>query len=184
MRQRRNGPDGRLSSRVGRFASVLVLMLMSVMAGRLRAQWVEIARPDSVPDRAFQATVYDPVNDRIYVFGGDAGGSVRGGLCQRYDPNRDTWETMRPMPTQRAMIGGAYIRGRIYIAGGEPGDLDVNEEYTVADSSWHTRAPMPVARFAYQVGVWRDSLMYIMGGIDSNFNSLARPQRAATKLDR
>ncbi len=171
MQRNRSGSDGRLSSRAGRLAAVLTLMLMSVVAGRLKAQWVPFSPPDSVPDRAFHATVYDPVNDRIYVIGGDAGGSVRGGLCQRYDPGRDTWETMHPMPTQRAMIGGAYIRGKIYIAGGEPGDLDVNEEYTVADGSWHTRAPMPVARCAYQVGVWRDSLMYIMGGIDPNWNN-------------
>ena len=127
---------------------------MPVVAGRLMAQWVEIARPGSLPDRMWPASVYDPVNDKIYMIGGS---SVN--LCQRYDPNRDTWEMMRPMRTPRYAIGGAYIRGRIYVVGGYPGDLDVNEEYTMAT-------------FAYQVAVWRDSLMYIMGGIDPNWNGM------------
>jgi hypothetical protein len=173
MRQRRNGSDGRLSGRAARFAAVLVVTLMAVMTGRLRAQWVPFSPPDSLPDRAGLATVYDPVNDRIYMIGGDPGEEPTGSnSCQRYDPNRDTWETMRPMPTPRVWTGGAYIRGKIYVAGGEPGDLGVNEEYTVADGSWRTRAPLPVATFACQIGVWRDSLMYIMGGIDPNWNGM------------
>jgi N-acetylneuraminic acid mutarotase len=149
-----------------RLVSVFVLMLMAVMTGRLSAQWVEIARPDSLADRYTHASAYDPVNDRIYMIGG-CGRLPRGvSLCQRYDPDRDTWETMAPMPTPRTWIGGAYIRGRIYIAGGWTENMGVNEEYNIAANEWQTRAPMPVSADGYQVAVWRDSLMYIMGGFE------------------
>jgi len=120
MKENRNGPDGRLSRRAGRFAAVFVMILMSVVAGIAKAQWVPFSGPDSVPDRGCHATVYDPVNDGIYMFGGSPSGTAGShvNLCQRYDSAADTWTLMASMPDGRGWIQGAYCNGRIYIVAG------------------------------------------------------------------
>jgi hypothetical protein len=156
-------------------------MLAPVTTGRLRAQWVPFSPPDSVPDRTTHATVYDPVNDNIYMFGGTPTGYTNShvSLCQRYDPDTDTWTTMAPMPTPRGWLSAAYVRGNVYVVGGLSNTgaaLAVNEEYTIAADSWTSREPMPVAELAYMMGVWRDSLIYVVGGMDNYYNDVETVQ--------
>ncbi len=147
-----------------------------VLAGLVRAQWVPFSPPDSVPDRTCHATVYDPVNDEIYMIGGTpygyAGSCVS--LCQRYDPFADTWTTMAPMPTPRTWISAAYVRGKVYIVGGMTNTSEAstaNEEHTTAANSWTGRRPLPEPVLAYMAGVWKDSLVYVCGGMDSYYNA-------------
>ena len=39
---------------------------------------------------------------------------------RRYDPVRDTWQTMAPMPTGRHGLGSAVVHGRIHVISGGP----------------------------------------------------------------
>jgi len=181
MRQRRNGTDGRLSSRAGRLAAVLALVLMPVVAGRLEAQWVPFSPPDSVPNRDCHAAAYDPLNDKIYMIGGTSNGYADSiaNLCQRYDPAADTWSLMTPIPTPRCWMSAAYVRGNVYVAGGistTSAASAANEEYTITANSWTSRRPLPVAELAFMTGVWRDSLIYIIGGMDGSYSPIMTPQ--------
>jgi hypothetical protein len=174
MKRNRDACDGRLSREVARAAVVLVLMLMPI--GLVRAQWLPFSPPDSAPDRTCHATAYDPVNDGIYMIGGTpygyAGSSVS--LCQRYDPVADTWTTMAPMPTPRSWITATYVRGKVYIVGGMTNTSEAsgaNEEHTIAANSWTTRRPLPESVMCHMTGVWRDSLVYVCGGMDNVYNA-------------
>jgi hypothetical protein len=176
MKRNRDTCDGRLSRRAGRFAAILALMLMPVVAGGLKAQWVPFSPPDSVPDRTTHATVYDPLNDKIYMFGGTPDGRTEShvNLCQRYDPVVDTWTTMAPMPTPRGWMNAAYVRENVYIMGGYSNTgaaLAVNEEYIIAADSWTNRRPLPESVMCHMTGVWRDSLVYICGGMDTYYDA-------------
>ena len=136
--------------------------------------WIPIAIPESMPDRLTHAAVYNPVNDRIYMVGGCPAGiaGTNLALCQEYNPNTDTWTDKASMSTPRGWIQGAVItrlgaQGRIYVMCGYSNSstaLTVNECYDIAANTWTTVAPSPRATCAYQIGVWRDSLIYLIGG--------------------
>ncbi len=134
--------------------------------------WTAIAAPTTTPDRLAHATVYDPVNDKIYIIGGNPDGYLTSNvrLCQQYDPESNTWTDKAQMPTAKAWICGAYVRGKIYVIGGidvNGGALTENAEYDITNNTWTTKAPRPRAAGASLDVVWRDSLIYVMGGWDA-----------------
>jgi hypothetical protein len=133
--------------------------------------WTPIAAPDTYADRITHATVYDPVEDKIYMIGGSpAGGAgTELALCQQYDPVTNTWSDKASMTTARGYIKGDYVRGKIYVIGGLSNSstaLSTNEEYTISSNTWATKTAIPYARIATIEDVWRDSLIYVMGGWD------------------
>jgi N-acetylneuraminic acid mutarotase len=59
------------------------------------------------------------VGGTIYLFGGEGGeGTFREN--EAYDPVRDSWEPMAPMPTGRHGLGSAVLQGRIHVISGGP----------------------------------------------------------------
>ncbi len=130
--------------------------------------WTAIAAPTTTPDRLCHATVYDPINDKIYMIGGNPSGTagLYQSLCQQYDPLTNTWTNKASMTTARGWIYGSYCRGKIYVIGGlgNSGVTAVNEEYDIALNTWATKAPRPSAQGCDLEVVWRDSLIYVMGG--------------------
>ena len=81
---------------------------------------------------------------------------------------------MTPMLTARADIKGIYCRGKLYAIGGDRWDslgyfnFDSCEAYDIASNSWSHIASLPVATNDYQAVVWRDSLIYVLGGTSSD----------------
>jgi hypothetical protein len=134
--------------------------------------WTSIASPSTVPDRMNNATVYDPVNDKIYMIGGwpynlRLPNGPYQNLCQQYDPVTNTWTDKAPMPLARLAFQGSYVKGKIYImCGGDYWMRTDNQEYTIATNSWALKAPVPSAHCGAMIGVWRDSLIFVMGGAD------------------
>jgi hypothetical protein len=133
--------------------------------------WVAIAAPTTSADRLTHATVYDPVGDKIYMIGGCPAGAAGTQMtnCQQYDPAANTWTDKAPMTTARGWVHGDYVRGKIYVIGGLSNSgtaLSTNEEYTISSNTWATKAAIPIARLATLEVVWRDSLIYVMGGWD------------------
>ncbi|MEO0083119.1 MAG: kelch repeat-containing protein [candidate division WOR-3 bacterium] len=131
--------------------------------------WTAIAQPPTSADRLTHATVYDPVNDKIYMIGGCPAGQAGTNLatCQQYDPATNTWTNKASMSVARGWIAAGYVRGKIYVIGGYSNSqthLNVNEEYDIATNTWTTKAPITQGRIAYELVVWRDSLIYVIGG--------------------
>jgi hypothetical protein len=104
------------------------------------------------------------------MYGGTPNGSAGSNttILQRYDPDRDTWyQSLSPMTLARGWIKGLCSRGKLYALGGFGNNLmmtDRCEAYDIAGDSWYPIAPMPFGNGAYGAVVWRDSLVYVMGG--------------------
>ena len=61
------------------------------------------------------------VGDKIYTFGGEGNPNSPIGIFREvelYDPEKDSWRSLEPMPTPRHGIGAAAAGNRIYLPGG------------------------------------------------------------------
>jgi N-acetylneuraminic acid mutarotase len=113
--------------------------------------------------------------NKIYVIGGSNGFDPATGLpilCslnEVYDPLTDTWETRKPMPTNRSQLSANVVNGKIYLIGGRTGGqystVDLNEVYDPETDSWTTKAPIPYPVVLYASAVV-DGKIYIIGGQD------------------
>jgi N-acetylneuraminic acid mutarotase len=122
---------------------------------------------------------------KIYLFGGGAQPDPAGGNwvplnnSWEYDPAKDTWKALAPMPTARGSAAAAVVGGKIYVIGGasvHPGakivsltpagphrSLTTNEMYDPATDKWESRSPMPTARNHASIGMVNGKI-YVLGG--------------------
>lgn len=126
--------------------------------------WTERAKMP-VPAHHIAVTTLD---DKIYVFGG----FVRPAnvvawqpinKAFEYDPAKDTWRELAPMPTPRGSAQAVEVNGKILVIGGgrsntaDPGApiplgsadqivVGTVEEYDPKTNTWRTRSPMPTPR--------------------------------------
>jgi len=125
------------------------------------------------------------LNGKIYVMGGftkpEKGPSAWVPIdnAWEYDPVKDTWKALAPMPTKRGSPVAAVVNGKIYVIGGagvHPGSketsihparphraLDTNEVYDPKTNTWEKRSTMPTARNHAAVGVVNNKI-YVIGG--------------------
>lgn len=125
------------------------------------------------------------LNGKIYVMGGfvkpEKGPTawVPINNAWEYDPAKDTWKALAPLPTKRGSPNAAVVGGKIYVIGGasmHPGSketavhparphraLGTNEVYDPKTNTWESRQSMPTARNHAAVGVVNNKI-YIIGG--------------------
>jgi N-acetylneuraminic acid mutarotase len=130
------------------------------------------------PRSSFGIAVHE---NKIYVIGGNVGFDSTTGLpilCsinEVYDPLTDTWESKKPMPTNRSQLNANVVNGKIYLIGGRTGGqystVDLNEVYDPATDSWTTKAPIPYPVVQYASAVANDKI-YIIGGQDEFADSI------------
>jgi N-acetylneuraminic acid mutarotase len=121
--------------------------------------WTEISPSTFVHGGTPAAVVID---DRIYVAGGSGGGMV-GNEVEAYDPASDDWTTLAPMSCARNHTAGGVISGRLYVAGGRPGNQTCLEVYDPASNTWTTKTSMPTGRSGV-AGAVVGNCFYVFGG--------------------
>jgi N-acetylneuraminic acid mutarotase len=92
------------------------------------------------------------VADRLFAIGGraDTGEFLR--TVERYDPRRDTWQTVAPMHTGRGNPAVAVAGGRIFVVGGASPDgaLRTTEVYDPEADRWRQLdVLLPVGRASF-----------------------------------
>jgi len=116
----------------------------------------------------FGITVLD---GKIYVAGGDTGGSGDRATLYRFDPALNTWTNLAPMPAgARYGLRAAALNGKIYAVGGysisAASYLTRVEVYDPANNTWATGTALPSARYAPMIGAINGKL-YVAGGGDA-----------------
>ena len=121
--------------------------------------WTEVASSAFVHGGTPAAAIID---GRIFVAGGTGGGMV-GNELESYDPAADRWSTLAPMVCARNHTTGGAIGGKLYVAGGRPGNQTCVEAYDPSANRWTAKAPMPTGRSGVAGAVVGDCL-YVFGG--------------------
>ena len=137
----------------------------SILAGN---EWFEVAPlpgPRAFHMTAFAATESGP---RLYAIGGQRSPSdTMERLCIEYSPYSNSWIQRTAMTQSRGLGQACAVRGKVWVFGGSrafgTGLADV-ESYDPAADAWTTGPNMPVSLYDFGAAVWRDSLVFIIGG--------------------
>jgi hypothetical protein len=131
-------------------------------------EWLEVA-PLPVA-RAFHMTSFAATasGPRLYAIGGQRSpADTMERLCIAYSPQSNTWVQRAAMTQRRGLGQACFLGGRVWVFGGcrtfGTGLSDV-EVYNPAGDSWTTRPGMPAVLYDFGAAVWRDSLIFIIGG--------------------
>lgn len=124
-------------------------------------QWVVLSsKPTPVADA--QAIV---IGNRLYVPGGRLANGTISDRFEVYDPQRDRWSSLNPLPAPRSAYALAAVEGKLYLFGGWDGGAFQRQvwQYDPDQDRWNERTPMPTARaFAGMARI--EGQIYVMGG--------------------
>lgn len=108
----------------------------------------------------------------IYAVGGATAvgwkAEVTRGELEVYEPKKDKWMSLEPMPTPREHLAAVAASGLIFALGGyaksrfEP--LTTNEAYNSSSGKWEKRAPLPLPLCGFPAVAMGDSI-FIFGGV-------------------
>jgi hypothetical protein len=109
------------------------------------------------------------IGGQIYVAAGMVGETGRPlDFLERFDPSRNRWTSLTPLPVSFSAAAGASLDGRLWVIGGGNSD-EVNGRqvfsYDVAADSWRPETPLPVVRMNL-AAVTFDGKLYAIGGLD------------------
>ncbi len=144
--------------------------------------WTQLTPSGTPPSaRAFDTVIYDPVRDRLLVFGGSAGSSYFNDVWALQLAGTPTWTQLAPTgtpPSARALHTAIYdsVRDRMVVFGGSPGPL--NDTWTLAlagSTGWSQLAPggtPPGARKSHTAAYdpAQDRMIVFGGGAGSGSN--------------
>jgi N-acetylneuraminic acid mutarotase len=126
--------------------------------------------PQFPPDTGYNLRQYfgcAAANGKIYVIGGDTGGSGARDTNYVYDTGSDSWTSGAPMPGgARYGVAAANLNGLIYVIGGVDANgtyLSLVEIYNPASNSWITGVPLPGA-LQGMVAEAINGRIYVAGG--------------------
>ena len=95
-------------------------------------QWLKVC-PLSTP-RSDVCAVTD--GSYLYAIGGTDKTGQYLNIVERFDPRKNTWENLPPMLARRANAGGAVIKQRLFVFGGDSRDNDSCEMFDHATNIW------------------------------------------------
>jgi N-acetylneuraminic acid mutarotase len=114
------------------------------------------------------------VNGKLYVIAGRVAGispTVNVNANEMYDPEKNKWILLEPMPSKRSGIVAATAKKftfdtiSIYVFGGEEPSktFNNNERYDIKTNKWTTEVPMPTSRHGLGAASVQNKI-YVIGG--------------------
>jgi photosystem II stability/assembly factor-like uncharacterized protein len=103
---------------------------------------------------------------KLYSIGGAENGVMSAAL-REYSTVTDQWGSLPPMPSVKYQFSAEKVGNKIVCAGGYSSSLIFDENtyiYDIIAGTWSTMTPMPNPVGDYAAGVYKDSLIYYIGG--------------------
>ena len=132
--------------------------------------WAEVA-PLSVACNRHAMAVLD---GKVYVSGGmieepETGGVRNTASVERYDPARNAWESVAPLPSARHALALVAYENHLYAIGGY-GDAEgigvLVESYDPETDTWRGERPLQAPRAFFGAAVARGAIWCIAGRLD------------------
>lgn len=104
----------------------------------------------------------------VYVAGGrDKTPDTNVDVLERYDPRRDRWRSLPPMPTKRGSMDADVVDGRLVVVGGEGTrrQLGIVEAFDIRSQRWTPFPSLEVPRHGAGV-VTAGSQLYVLNGAE------------------
>ncbi len=108
------------------------------------------------------------VNGKLYLISGADRNDIAMHHVDVYDPQRNSFRNLAPIPTARLGASAVAHNGKIYVIGGNSDlgrPLGTIESYDIATNTWTVHAPLRTPRANAAVGVL-NGRVYVMGGND------------------
>uniref|UniRef100_A0A671XGK8 Uncharacterized LOC115589527 n=2 Tax=Sparus aurata TaxID=8175 RepID=A0A671XGK8_SPAAU len=151
---------------------------------------MEWRRLGEMPDTARFSHEVAVLEGQLYVFGGKkyyGTSDTLNSVC-RYDPVRNSWESLAEMQEKRCSFSVVVLDGKIYAIGGDC-DLDYIEgveRYCPIANSWSFACPLDLPLRAHVAKVLHGQI-FVSGGLSSNDQCLAsmflyHPETGSTYL--
>ncbi len=112
-------------------------------------------------------------NEKIYILGGKNENGVKNDVMV-YFPLDDSFSVLNNMITPRYNMAYCLFDDRIFLFGGKnaSGILKTVEVFNLTDSTVYTVSPMPERLEGASAVVWKDSLIFVIGGFnDMHFSN-------------
>jgi len=141
---------------------------LTLSAARPGNEWFEVA-PLPVP-RAMHMTTFAATGSgpRVYAIGGQRSPTdTMERLCTEYSPQSNSWGMRSPMTQRRGLGQSCSVLGKVWVFGGcrtFGTALPYVEAYDPARDTWSSGPGMPTGQYDFGAAVWRDSLVFIVGG--------------------
>lgn len=158
-----------------RFAAALVAVALATTAiacgnvfdddGGAAAEWSPA--PQLTHRRSYPASA--EIDGRIYVAAGMVGETGRPlDFLERFDPSRNQWTSLMPLPVSFSAAAGASLNGRFWVIGGDNSpEADGRQVYSYDPDAdrWRSESPLPATRMNLAAVSFRGKL-YAIGGLD------------------
>lgn len=112
------------------------------------------------------ASVHFGSSSRLFLLGGYGQLTILPDAYE-YDLGFNSWTSIAPMPVECTYASSATANGKIFVFGGRTlGTAQGSTQiYDYATDTWSTGSPMPTPVITAAYGTYRDSLVYIIGGL-------------------
>jgi N-acetylneuraminic acid mutarotase len=133
--------------------------------GAAAAEWSPA--PQLTHRRSYPASA--AIDGKIYVAAGMVGETGRPlDFLERFDPKRNGWTSLTPLPISFSAAAGAELHGRFWVIGGDNSpEADGRQVYSydAGADRWRREPPLPATRMNHAAVAFRGKL-YTIGGLD------------------
>lgn len=109
------------------------------------------------------------IDGQIYVAAGMVGETGKPlDFLERFDPSRNEWTSLMPLPVSFSAAAGASLNGRLWVIGGDNSpEADGRQVYSydLAADRWRSEPRLPATRMNLAAVTFRGKL-YAIGGLD------------------